>query len=108
MKENKAAADQKPAAKKKAKKKPEAEKKTAPDLVWGRKPVYSAAELSAMLGVSIPKVNAFMRLGWLPYIEIGHRVVRHEDLAEFLKNNVGKDISKAEKLLEELEKGLTA
>ena len=64
--------------------------------VYGRKPVYNAAEVSAMLGVSIPKVNGFIRCGLLPCINVGHRVVRHEDLQEFLLKYRGYNISEPE------------
>lgn len=65
-------------------------------LVWGKKPVYTAAEVAAMLGVNVGKVNAFFRLGLLPYINFGHRVVRHEDLARFLWQHVGEDLTHPE------------
>ena len=60
---------------------------------YGKKPAYNAAEVAAMLGVNVAKVNDFMRCGLLAYIDVGHRIVRHADLEEFLENYRGYNIS---------------
>ena len=63
------------------------------DNVYNKKPAYSAAEVASMLDINVSKVNMFMRTGLLPFLDIGHRIVRHEDLEEFLKKYRGYDIS---------------
>ena len=55
--------------------------------------VYSVAEISEMLGVNKNRVYSFIKAGILPCIDVGHIVVRREDLAEFLENSRGLDVS---------------
>ena len=55
--------------------------------------VYSVKEVSQLLGINVNKVYDYINGGLLPCVNIGHKVVLHDDLTAFLKKYKGCNIS---------------
>lgn len=59
---------------------------------------YSITEISRMLEVNLTKANLWITKGLLPCLDVGHRIVLHEDLMSFLRKYRGYDISKPDNI----------
>lgn len=59
---------------------------------------YSVKTVAKMLEINTSKINEWITKGLLPCLNIGHRIVLHEDLMNFLKRYRGYDISKPDNI----------
>ena len=96
--------DSKSAATKDKEKNEEAEEiKLAPieceqEYAFKKNVAYSVKTVSRMLEINPKKVTEWIKKGLLPCLDIGHRIILHDDLMSFLEKYRGYDISKPDNI----------